>query len=67
MILRLDDIMDFSFLSIALILSMFIGKINIFLSYITFDIVSDLLSVAIQIMVLWGLVYKIKKFRNKDV
>ena len=59
--------MDFSFLSIALILSMFIGKINIFLSYITFDIVSDLLSVAIQIMVLWGLVYKIKKFRNKDV
>ena len=67
MILRLEDIMDFSFLSIALILSMFIGKINIFLSYITFDIVSDLLSVAIQIMVLWGLVYKIKKFRNKDV
>ena len=59
--------MDFSFLSLALILSMAIGKINIFLSYVTFDIVSDLLSVAIQIMVLWGLVYKIKKFRNKDV
>ena len=34
---------------------------------ITFDVVSDILSVAIQIMVLWGLIYKVKKFRKKDV
>ena len=67
MILKLDDILDFSFLSVAFILSLAIGKINHFLCFITFDVVSDVLSVAIQIMVLWGLIYKIKKFRKKDV
>tara|TARA_R110000751_G_scaffold12214_1_gene42092 strand:- start:1727 stop:1930 length:204 start_codon:yes stop_codon:yes gene_type:complete len=67
MILKLDDILDFSFLSVAFILSLAIGKINHFLCFITFDVVSDILSVAIQIMVLWGLIYKIKKFRKKDV
>ena len=67
MILKLDDILDFSFLSVAFILSLAIGKINHFLCFITFDVVSNVLSVAIQIMVLWGLIYKIKKFRKKDV
>ena len=66
MILKLEDILDFSFLSIAFILSMVIGKINHFLCFITFDVVSDILSVAIQVMVLWGLIYKVKKFRKKD-
>lgn len=63
----LDDILDFSFLSIAFILSIFIGKIQDMLCFITFDIVSDILSVAIQILVLWGLIHKVKKFKNKDV
>ena len=65
MVIKLDDILDFSFLSIAFMLSLAIGKINNFLCFITFDVVSDILSVAIQIMVLWGLIYKIKKFRKK--
>jgi hypothetical protein len=67
MILKLDDIIDFSFLSLAFIVSMFIGKINYLLSFITFEIVSDILSIAIQILVLWGLIHKVKKFRKKDV
>ena len=65
MILKLEDILDFSFLSVAFILSLAIGKIHNFLCFITFDIVSDILSVAIQVMVLWGLIYKVKKFRKK--
>ena len=65
MILDLEDILDFSFLSIALILSMFIGKINSILCYITFDVISDVLSISIQILVLLGLVMKLKKFRKK--
>tara|TARA_R110000751_G_scaffold54444_1_gene117166 strand:+ start:491 stop:694 length:204 start_codon:yes stop_codon:yes gene_type:complete len=67
MILKLEDILDFSFLSIAFVLSMFIGEIHAFFNFITFNVVSDILSVAIQIMVLWGLIYKVKKFRKKDV
>ena len=65
MILDLDDILDFSFLSIALILSMFIGKINSILCYVTFDIISDVLSISIQVLVLLGLIMKLKKFRKK--
>ena len=67
MVLKLEDILDFSFLSIAFLLSMFIGKINHFLCFITFDVVSDVLSIAIQLMVLIGLIYKLRKFRKKDV
>ena len=65
MILDLDDILDFSFLSIALMLSMFIGKINSILCYVTFDIISDVLSISIQVLVLLGLIMKLKKFRKK--
>jgi len=65
MIFKLEDILDFSFLSIALILSMFIGKINNMLCFITFDIISDVLSIAIQVLVLIGLIMKTKKWRNK--
>lgn len=67
MLLKLEDIMDFSFLSLAFILSMFIGKINNMLCFITFDIISDVLSIAIQILVLIGLIMKTKKWRKKDV
>lgn len=67
MILRLDDIMDFSFLSVALIVSLSIGKINYLLSFVTFDLISDVLSIGIQVLVLWGLIHKVKKFRKKDV
>ena len=61
----LEDLLDFSFLSIALMLSVFIGKINNILSYVTFDVVSDALSICIQILVMLGLVMKLKKFRKK--
>jgi len=67
MILKLEDIIDFSFLSLAFILSMFITEINTFLSYITFEVISNGLSIAIQILVLIGLIHKVKKFRKKDV
>ena len=67
MVLKLEDILDFSFLSIAFLLSMFIGKINHFLCFITFEVISDTLSIGIQLMVLVGLIYKLKKFRKKDV
>jgi len=67
MVLKLEDILDFSFLSIAFILSMFIGEINSFFNFITFEIISNILSVAIQILVLIGLLHKVKKFRKKDV
>ena len=67
MVLKLEDILDFSFLSIAFILSMFIGEINTFFNFITFEVISDTLSIAIQLMVLVGLIYKVKKFRKKDV
>ena len=65
MILDLEDILDFSFLSIALMLSMFIGKINSILCYVTFDIISDVLSISIQVLVLLGLIMKLRKFRKK--
>tara|TARA_R100000655_G_scaffold98091_1_gene141316 strand:+ start:4014 stop:4217 length:204 start_codon:yes stop_codon:yes gene_type:complete len=67
MLLKLEDILDFSFLSIALILSMFIGKINNMLCFITFEVISDTLSIAIQILVLIGLIHKTRKWRKKDV
>ena len=67
MILKLEDIMDFSFLSLAFILSMFIGKINNMLCFITFEVISDVLSIAIQILVLIGLIHKTRKWRKKDV
>tara|TARA_R110000824_G_scaffold378430_2_gene569976 strand:- start:2005 stop:2208 length:204 start_codon:yes stop_codon:yes gene_type:complete len=67
MILKLEDILDFSFLSLAFILSLAIGKINHVLCYVTFDVVSDVLSIAIQILVLVGLIYKLRKFRKKNV
>tara|TARA_Y100001973_G_C5196028_1_gene334316 strand:+ start:1131 stop:1334 length:204 start_codon:yes stop_codon:yes gene_type:complete len=67
MLLKLEDILDFSFLSIALILSMFIGKINNMLCFITFELISDTLSIAIQILVLIGLIHKTRKWRKKDV
>jgi hypothetical protein len=68
MTLNLDDILDFSFLSIALLLSMFIDKINNMLCFITFEVISDTLSIAIQILVLWGLIHKTRKWskKNKD-
>ena len=65
MIIKLEDIFDFSFLSLAIILSLFIGKINQFLNLITFESVSNLLSLSIQFMVLLGLFYKMKKFKKK--
>ena len=67
MIYKLEDIMDFSFLSLAFILSMFIGKLNEMLCFITFEVISDTLSIAIQILVLIGLIMKTKKWRKKDV
>ena len=68
MTLNLDDILDVSFLSIALLLSMFIDKINNMLCFITFEVISDTLSIAIQILVLWGLIHKTRKWskKNKD-
>tara|TARA_R100000231_G_scaffold33800_1_gene29706 strand:+ start:17063 stop:17275 length:213 start_codon:yes stop_codon:yes gene_type:complete len=66
MILKLEDIFDYSFLSFALILSLFIDNINGMLSFLTFDFVSDLLSLTIQILVLVGLVLKLKKFKKTD-
>ena len=66
MILKLEDIFDYSFLSFALILSLFIDNINGMLSFLTFDFVSDLLSLTIQILVLVGLVLKLKKFNKTD-
>ena len=66
MILKLEDIFDYSFLSLAFILSLFIDNINGILSFITFDFVSDLLSLTIQILVLVGLVLKLKKFNKTD-
>ena len=67
MIYKLEDIMDFSFLSLAFILSMFIGKLNEMLCFITFEVISDVLSIAIQILVLIGLIHKTRKWRKKDV
>ena len=67
MVYKLEDIMDFSFLSLAFILSIVIGKINDMLCFITFEVISDTLSIAIQILVLIGLIMKTKKWRKKDV
>ena len=67
MVYKLEDIMDFSFLSLAFILSIAIGKINDMLCFITFEVISDTLSIAIQILVLIGLIHKTKKWRKKDV
>jgi hypothetical protein len=65
MTIKLDDILDFSVLSIALFLSMFIGDITSFLSQITYDVVSQTLSLLIQVCVLWGLIYKMRNFKKK--
>lgn len=65
MLLKLENILDFSFLSLAILLSLFIGKINEILSTITFELLSNTLSLAIQFMVLVGLYYKVKQFKKK--
>ena len=67
MVYKLEDILDFSFLSLAFILSIVIGKINDMLCFITFEVISDTLSIAIQILVLIGLIHKTRKWRKKDV
>jgi hypothetical protein len=65
MYLKLEDIFDFSFLSLAILISFYVGKLNEFMSLITFDSISNFLSLSIQFMVLLGLYYKMKKFRKK--
>ena len=65
MILRLEDIFDFSFLSLAIILSIYVGKLNEIMTLITFESISNILSLSIQFMVLLGLYYKMRKFKKK--
>jgi len=65
MILRLEDIFDFSFLSLAIILSIYVGKLNEIMTLITFEYISNILSLSIQFMVLLGLYYKMRKFKKK--
>jgi|TARA_B100000475_G_C14770058_1_gene218703 TRAP-type mannitol/chloroaromatic compound transport system permease large subunit len=65
MTINLDDILDFSFLSLAIILSFFIDNINQIISSITYEFLSNTLSLAIQFMVLLGLIYKMRKFKKK--
>ena len=65
MTLNLDDIVDFSFLSLAIMLSFFIDNINQIISSITYEFLSNTLSLAIQFTVLLGLIYKMRKFKKK--
>jgi hypothetical protein len=65
MYLKLEDIFDFSFLSLAILVSFYVGKLNEFMSLITFESISNFLSLSIQFMVLLGLYYKMKKFKKK--
>ena len=65
MLLKLEDILDFSFLSLAFMLSMFMGEIKDILSLVTFEFVSNVLSLAIQFLVLLGVYYKLKRFKKK--
>ena len=57
--------MDFSFLSFAFLISIFINKIHSFMDLITFHFVSDILSLAIQFFVLLGVIYKFKRIKDK--
>lgn len=65
MLLKLEDFMDFSFLSFAFLISIFINKIHSFMDLITFHFVSDILSLAIQFFVLLGVIYKFKRIKDK--
>jgi hypothetical protein len=65
MLLKLEDIMDFSFLSFAFLISIFINKIHAFMDLITFAFVSDVLSLGIQFFVLLGVIYKFKRIKDK--
>jgi uncharacterized membrane protein len=65
MLLKLEDIADFSFLSLAFLVSIFINKIHGFMNLITFEAISDVLSLAIQFFVLLGVVYKFKRIKDK--
>tara|TARA_R110002051_G_scaffold323218_2_gene416099 strand:- start:552 stop:764 length:213 start_codon:yes stop_codon:yes gene_type:complete len=65
MLLELEDIMDFSFLSFAFLISIFINKIHSLMDFITFSFVSDILSLGIQFFVLLGVIYKFKRIKDK--
>ena len=65
MLLRWEDILDFSFLSIALLISIFISNINSVMQYFTYEILSNGLSLLIQFFVLLGVIYKFKSIRKK--
>ena len=64
MLLRLEDIVDFSFLSFAFLISIFINKIHSFMDLITFSFLSDILSLGIQFFVLLGVIYKFKRIKD---
>jgi hypothetical protein len=65
MLLKLEDILDFSFLSFAFLISIFINQIHSFMNLITFEVLSDMLSLGIQFFVLLGVIYKFKSIRKK--
>ena len=66
MLLKLEDILDFSFLSFAFLISIFINQIHSFMNLITFEVLSDMLSLGIQFFVLLGVIYKFKSIRKKE-
>tara|TARA_Y100000310_G_C20429867_1_gene690936 strand:+ start:36 stop:248 length:213 start_codon:yes stop_codon:yes gene_type:complete len=64
MVLKLEDILDFSFLSFAFLISIFINQIHSFMNLITFEVISDVLSLGIQFFVLLGVIYKFKRIKD---
>ena len=61
---KVEDIAEFSFLTIAVLISVFMDSAVNWLSYITYDILADGIGLGIQFFVLLTLIKKF--FRNNE-
>lgn len=63
----LDDIMDFSILSISFIFTLFITQINQMLKiHLTPELLSDFITLLTQFAILGVVIYKFKLLREKN-
>ena len=63
----LDDIMDFSILSISFIFTLFITQINQMLKiHLTPELLSDFITLLTQFFILGVVIYKFKLLREKN-
>lgn len=65
MLLNVENIMDFSFLSVVVLITLFIGKINMILTdLLSYEFLSNGITLLTQFFVLLAVIYKFKRIKD---